>query len=472
MQPSRSISRLIHQAVVDYPHATAVVFRDQSVSYLTLGITMAPSPVFLATVFALAALGACVVPLSTARSLEQRAQIAHKFNISLLMVDDATQALVGWPHMAIDNINIAQHDIDTFAAASHRQSADDLADLPWFVVLSSGTTDNLKGVAMSQAQTWVRIGQTALVWGRDTRTVPYEMSIAAGFFPTLRTLAAGGTVVIAEDADFQAGFSQFVQRHRATHVLLSPWMAGHLVKQLEGQKLAMPTLRSLWIGGGHCPRNVLEGLLERATPHVWLKYASAETGVVAAVQARMALSTPGLSGQLGHWVEAKVLDEQGNALNNGQSGMLSFRSEGWPTRYLVDADNADKAFRDGWYHSKDYGHLGLDGLVFVQGRAEGALNLAGIRLQSDYVEQLLMDQLAVSQCAALDPLQTDGSAQLAIVITPADEPKMAGIKTLLTQTFSHIDSFTIQVLVVEAIPRNIMGKVARRELKLLLPTTA
>ncbi len=491
MQSSRPLFALLAQRVRTKPHDCAVVYRNEDISYLALatgalklvdalqaqgigpgrkvGLAFASSPLALMLLFALARLGACVVPLSLGRDLAARAQIAQKFGVDLLIVENKDAHMPGWPLLQIDRVSIFPNDLrqtERLLAQDEAASYHALADMPWFVVLSSGSTGVPKGVALTQAQAWARIGQSLLPWTDSTRVLPYDLAIGAGLFPALRTLAAGGTVIITEDTDFKAGFALFATRHRATHVMSSPWMAAQLLEQLSEAKLAMPTVEYLWIAGGHCARRVLEGLMERATPNVWVKYASAETGVVAAAPARELLATPGLSGRLGSWIEADVVDEAGQALPVAQTGLLRFRAAGWPTAYAVAQDNEEAAFRDGWYHSKDYGRVLPNGYLIVEGRAEGLVNWAGMRVQAEYFEDLLCARLALKECAVFSLLNADGDSKLAVALLEQDAAKCEQVWPALMAHFSAVINDTCMVFVVPRIERTPMGKVARRQLQL------
>jgi long-chain acyl-CoA synthetase len=323
-----------------------------------------------------------------------------------------------------------------------------------------------KGVALTQKQAWVRIHHSLLPWTEATRVLPYDLAIGAGLFPALRTLAAGGTVIITEDADFKAGLAQFATRHRATHVMSSPWMAAQLLVQLSGKTNAMPTVEYLWIAGGHCARRVLEGLMECATPNVWVKYASAETGVVAAAPARELLTTPGLSGRIGDWIESSVISELGAPLPVGETGLLRFRAQGWPAAYATEEDNNEEAFRDGWYQSKDYGRVLPNGYLIIEGRAEGMVNVAGMRVQADYFEDLLCARLGLKECAVFSLLDADGDSKLAVAICEPDAGKREAVAPLLMAHFKSFTKDTCLVFVVPAIARTPMGKIARRQLQL------
>lgn len=481
---------LLRQGVQLYPDKTAVLYQGAEYSYFTLalathhlqrqfaaqgitrgtmvGITLPSSPVFLATVFALAALGACVLPLSPSRPPQQRAQLANKYRIQKLLVNHASQALEGLHVLVLADLNIDAEEAQRFQQSAPAQPDASLADAPWFVALSSGTSESPKGVALTQAQSLIRVEQSLLTWDANTRTIPFDLSMGAGIFPALRTLAHGGTLLFIENADFDNDFASYVNRHQATHILLSPWMAAKLIQQLHGRKLAMPSLQYLWLGGGHCSSEVLQGLLDRATLNVWVKYASVETGVIAGVHAKDALLNPGLSGKLGPWVQARVQDVDGSVLAEGQSGLLSFRSAGWPSRYAVDEDNAAGAFSGGWYCSEDIGRLGADRSIYVEGRAGGALNFGGIRIQPEFVEEALAKQLNILDCAATEQRQADGNVHLIIAICAADSAKQAQILALLDQLLPSSQRIVKQVAVVAQILRTGMGKVARQQMRVLL----
>jgi cyanophycin synthetase len=472
------------------PETTAVIYRDQAVSYAALatgalklanalekqgvmpgqriGMGFHSSPLALMLLFALARLGACVVPLSLGRDEASRAEIARKFGVDMLIVENEKALMPGWPALQIHSVSISSQDVEQTKQLLEQQDASahqGVAEMPWFVVLSSGSTGVPKGVALTQTQAWERIRQSLLPWTEATRVLPYDLAIGAGLFPALRALAAGGTVIITEDADFSGGFAEFATRHRATHVMSSPWMAAQLLAQLSSQTDAMPTVEYLWIAGGHCSRRVLEGLMERATPNVWVKYASAEIGVVAAGPAGELLGTPGLTGQLGAWVEADALDEAGNALPADSTGLLRFRGAGWPQTYADEQDNAENAFKEGWFYSKDYGRVLPDGRLVVEGRAEGLLNLAGIRIQAEYFEELLIARLGLRECALFVALRDDGSNVLVVAVNESDAQHAEAIKKMMLEHLDNLASDACRVFLVPVIPRTPLGKVARRQLQ-------
>jgi acyl-CoA synthetase (AMP-forming)/AMP-acid ligase II len=147
------------------PNATAVVYRDQEVSYAALatgalklahvleaqgvtsgkriGFAFNSSPLALMLLFALARLGVCVIPLSLGREEASRIEIARKFGVDMLVLDSEEAQMPGWPALQIHSVSISSQDVEQTKQLLQKQDASAyqaVTELPWFVVLSSGST--------------------------------------------------------------------------------------------------------------------------------------------------------------------------------------------------------------------------------------------------------------------------------------------------------------------------------------------
>jgi acyl-CoA synthetase (AMP-forming)/AMP-acid ligase II len=89
-------------------------------------------------------------------------------------------------------------------------------------------------------------------------------------------------------------------------------------------------------------------------------------------------------------VKMKVLDEQGNELPEGVIGELALRSDCMLTGYFNRPDLTEKAFRDGWYLTGDYGYIS-GGEVFVSGRKKDMIIVGGRNIYPQDLESLTYD---------------------------------------------------------------------------------
>jgi acyl-coenzyme A synthetase/AMP-(fatty) acid ligase len=482
---------IAHQARIR-PQAIAVVHGEQRISYLALaagsmklsrsladagirsgdrvGVAFHSSAMAIMALFALALLGTCAVPLSWGRPPQARAAIAKRFAVQCTLADQAGAEVEGIQSLVLQRISVGQQDLQqtqSLLAESRPEQYAGQHKMPWFIVLSSGSTGVPKGIALTQAQAWARIKQCMLEWTNDAKVLPYDLAIGAGLFPSLRALAVGGTVVVTSHQDFEAGFADFVNHHRGTHIMSSPWMAEQLLEQLERQDVVngLPHVKYLWIAGGHCSHRVLEGLMKRATPNIWMIYASAETGILAGAPAKDILQTPGFSGYLGNWVKAKVLDEQMHELAGGDVGTMCFHAEGWPDRYAHSEDNQNSPFAKDWYRSSDQGRIDDQRRVFVHGRVDGYVNVAGMRIDPYRLEDLLAEQLNVKESAVFASLLNGAENRLTVAIRTADQGLISQIERTIHAHLQAPSHLVVAVITLDMLPRTPSGKIDRQALK-------
>jgi len=93
------------------------------------------------------------------------------------------------------------------------------------------------------------------------------------------------------------------------------------------------------------------------------------------------------SGQPLENVEVKVMDESGQALPDRTIGEIALRSDCMLTGYFNRPDLTEKAFRDGWYLTGDYGYLS-GGEVFVSGRKKDMIIVGGKNVYPQDLEAL------------------------------------------------------------------------------------
>jgi propionyl-CoA synthetase len=105
--------------------------------------------------------------------------------------------------------------------------------------------------------------------------------------------------------------------------------------------------------------------------------------------------------------DVQVLDEAGRPLGPDTMGTIAIRLP-LPPGCLPTLWNADARFRDsyvttfpGYYNTSDAGFLDADGYVYVMGRTDDIINVAGHRLSTGGMEEVLASHPAVAECAVI-----------------------------------------------------------------------
>ncbi|OHZ02791.1 propionyl-CoA synthetase [Salinicola sp. MIT1003] len=174
--------------------------------------------------------------------------------------------------------------------------------------------------------------------------------------------------------------------------------------------------------------------------------------------------------------DVRILDRRGEevpALTHGSVVIKHPLPPGCLSGIWGDPERMAQAYmkaHPGYYLSGDSGYFDEDGYLFVMGRTDDVINVAGHRLSTGEMEEVLGSHPAVAECAVIgtqDPLK--GQLPLGMVIPRAD---FEGDTTTLEQELVALVRERIgpvacfkQVLVVERLPKTRSGKILRKALR-------
>ncbi|MHA7144082.1 AMP-binding protein [Arthrobacter sp. TmT3-37] len=171
-----------------------------------------------------------------------------------------------------------------------------------------------------------------------------------------------------------------------------------------------------------------------------------------------------------------ILDQHGTPVPAGTEGGIALRLP-LPPGTLPTLWGSDARYRDsylaafeGYYTSGDSGYMDEDGYVFVMGRTDDVINVAGHRLSTGAIEQVLAQHPAVAECAVLglrDPLKGQRASGYVVLkagvsVDPADLE--AELVAMVRGTIGPVADFRSAV-VVDALPKTRSGKILRRTMR-------
>jgi fatty-acyl-CoA synthase len=164
-------------------------------------------------------------------------------------------------------------------------------------------------------------------------------------------------------------------------------------------------------------------------------------------------------------VEVRVVDEEGAVVAVGASGEIVARGPRLMRGYWGQEEATAEALRDGWLYTGDLGHVEDDGYIYLEGRAKDFIKRGGEMVAPEEVENLLHACEGVEECAVIGVLdETWGERVVAVVVpTPGAAPQAERLLDACQQLarFKRPE----EVVFVESLPRNALGKVLKRELR-------
>src|SRR5205823_2626002 len=125
---------------------------------------------------------------------------------------------------------------------------------------------------------------------------------------------------------------------------------------------------------------------------------------------------------------------------------------------------------DGWYLSGDGGYVDADGYVYVMGRTDDVINVAGHRLSTGSLEAVLASHPAVAECAVIgvhDPVK--GQVPVGLVVLKAgsdiDEDELRDQLVAAVRRDIGPVAALRDVVVAAALPKTRSGKILRRTMR-------
>jgi propionyl-CoA synthetase len=174
--------------------------------------------------------------------------------------------------------------------------------------------------------------------------------------------------------------------------------------------------------------------------------------------------------------DLKVLDNQGRELLPGQTGALVVKLP-MPPGASPTLWNADERFRKtylstfpGYYQTADAGYLDEAGYVFVMARTDDIINVAGHRLSTGSIEEVLAAHRDVAECAVIGPAdQLKGQLPVGLLVLKAgvDRPHNDIVSEAVQMVRDRIGAVAAfkTATIVDRLPKTRSGKILRATMR-------
>ncbi|QAT86792.1 acetate--CoA ligase [Corallococcus coralloides] len=359
---------------------------------------------------------------------------------------------------------------------------------PLFILYTSGSTGKPKGVLHTTAGYSVMASLTTR-WVFDLRDDDvYWCTADVGWvtghsYVVYGPLMNGVTTIIYEGAPTQPGPDRFwdiIERYKATILYTAPTAIRAFMRLGDApvKKHDLSSLRLLgsvgepinpeawmWyrdvIGGGRCP--VVDTWWQTETGSIMV---SPLPGATPTKPGSATFPLPG--------IHAEILDREGKRVPRGQGGLL-FVTKPWPSMLRTVYGDPERYVNTyfselpGMYFTGDGARTDADGYVWLMGRVDDVVNVAGHRLGTAEVESALVAHPKVSEAAVVGrPDDLKGTALVAFVtLKQGNPPSDALKKELAVHVGKEIGAIARpdEIRFAEGLPKTRSGKIMRRLLR-------
>jgi propionyl-CoA synthetase len=174
--------------------------------------------------------------------------------------------------------------------------------------------------------------------------------------------------------------------------------------------------------------------------------------------------------------DVRVLDDEGKDCTPGVEGALAIRLPLPPGNLPTLYDDDDRFIAsylsryDGFYLTGDGGHFDEDGYLFVMGRVDDVINVAGHRLSTGAMEEVIATHPDVAECAVIGVAdELKGQVPVGLVVLKAGVERDAAhvegeLVALVREQIGPVASFK-RAIVVARLPKTRSGKILRSTMR-------
>ena len=354
----------------------------------------------------------------------------------------------------------------------------DVADRPAnpAMVYTSGTTGRARGTRTRWVLAPVSTHREYLDKLRERAQFPEGPHIVVGPLQhngpltSVRHLLLGRPVVVVNRFDAEEVL-RLIDRYGVTSSVMVPTHFQRLLA-LDPQVRASYDVSSLQLvahTGSACPPDVKRAMIDWFGPVLMESYGGSESGTLCRITSTEWLEHPGSVGRAVDPFRVIVVDEAGEELAVGQTGILAFEApEGYGPTYHQDPEKTAKAYvRPGAFTLGDMGHVDENGFIFITDRMSDMVVSGGVNLYPSESENALRQHPGVAELAVIGIPHPDLHEQLLALVVPVDPsapPDPADLEAFCRDLLSAYKIPRRYEFITE-LPRNEMQKVDKKALR-------
>jgi propionyl-CoA synthetase len=370
---------------------------------------------------------------------------------------------------------------------------------PLYILYTSGTTGQPKGIVRDNGGHMVANGghMVALKWSMkniydvDPGEVYWAASdvgwVVGHSYICYAPLLHGCTTVVFEGKPVgtpDAGvFWRVISEHKVETMFTAPTAFRAIKREDPDAKLLkqydMSHFRNLFLAGERTDPDTLHWAEDKLGVPVIDHWWQTETGWAIGANCIGIERLPIKAGSSSRAVpgyDVQILDTAGHEVPRGEMGAIAVKLP-MPPSCLPTLWNADQRYIDsylaefpGYYATGDAGYMDEDGYIFIMARTDDIINVAGHRLSTGGMEEVLAHHEDVAECAVIGVAdQLKGELPLGFLVLKSGAAKsedeiVKDVVAMVREAIGPVAAFKTAA-VVQRLPKTRSGKILRGTMK-------
>jgi acyl-CoA synthetase (AMP-forming)/AMP-acid ligase II len=339
---------------------------------------------------------------------------------------------------------------------------------PAGLAYTSGTTGRPKGAVHSQHNLLVPAAVVAATrgYGTDLRKADYMPCTILNLMvlTTLLCAAAGGTSVLMDQAHAH-GVAEWLEREQVTVWNGSPALLHSLAHDHDVAPESLRSVRETWSGGAALPETLRHAFGARFGVPVVGTYGLTEAPTIVSIDPVDGRYAPGASGRVLPHLDVQVAPDGELCLAPAADGPFA----GWytpPLGYWQRPEASAELCADGVVHTGDLGFVDDDGWLHVIDRRSLVIIRGGANVYPAEVERVLAAVDGVAGCAVIG-VADERLGERVVAAVEGNAGASLDPDALAAECARELARYKVpeRFFVLDALPRNAMGKVDRGSLR-------
>jgi long-chain acyl-CoA synthetase len=482
----RNVADLVRRAAAEQPSKPALVDGDRTLTWAEVdaavggvaafladgrvtpgervGILLPNSIEFVIAYFAVLRAGGVALPLNTAYTADELSYQLNDADARVVVTDVARVPGVPGAETLLVHAEDWKSAVSSGRTIDPIGAGDDLAVL----LYTSGTTGRPRGAMLTHRALLANLEQLARI-DPPVASVDDVVLLVLPLFHVYGlnaglglTAYVGATGVLADRFD-PVETLQLVQRQHVSNLVGAPpmYVAWSMLPNL-GEAFA--SLRVAVSGAAPLPAAVLNAILDASGHHVFEGYGLTETAPVVTTTLCSEVPKAGSIGRPLPGVELRLLDDDGDDVDEGDPGEIAVRGPSLFSGYWPRGVEGPDA--DGWFRTGDIAYADDDGDLFLVDRVRELILVSGFNVYPREVEAALAQYPDAAEVAVIGvPHPYTGETVKALIVpVPGSSPTADDVIEWAAQRLARFKCPT-SVEFVDELPKAVAGKVAKGRLR-------